>query len=71
MTTSAEILSDLNFMKMKVFAMFITIELASIILPCLRLGDDRCAGHGQAGLRKPRANFRCQSKNEVVIRFRS
>jgi len=44
MTTSAEVLSDLKFMKMKVFA--------SITLACLCLGDDRRAG--RAGLRKPK-----------------
>ena len=52
MTTSAEVLSDLKFMKMKVFGMFITTELASITLACLCLGDDRCAG--RAGLHKPK-----------------
>ena len=62
MTTSAEVHSDLKFMKMKDFAKFITTELASITVACLCLGGDRCAG--RAGLHKPRAIFCCQSKKE-------
>ena len=67
MTTSPEVLFDLKFMNMNVFAMCITTELASITLACLRLGDDRCAG--QAGLHKPTAKCCCQSNNGVVLWF--
>ena len=52
-------------MKMKVFATFITTELASITLACLRLGDDRCCG--QAGLHKPREKFLLPVQKKRVL----